>query len=67
MDITLIQRYGSCISIRIETNTVCLQINTSYIFDPFEELYIWLGRIRDRVLPTKMAINEEAVTLYYQY
>ena len=60
MNITLVQKYPSRILIRIETAHLCLQIYTSSItFDPFEELYVWLGMIRDRQLPAKMAIDEE--------
>jgi len=60
MNITLVQKYPSRILLRIETDFLCLQIQTSSIvFDPFEELYIWLGMIRDRQLPTTMAIVGE--------
>ncbi|MDJ0649915.1 MAG: S1 RNA-binding domain-containing protein [Xenococcaceae cyanobacterium MO_188.B19] len=60
MNITLIQKSYTRILIRIEANNVCLQIKPSKIVsDPFEELYIWLGKIRDRVLPAKMTIDEE--------
>lgn len=60
MNITLVQKYSSRILIRIETDYLCLQIYTSsHTFDPFEELYIWLGMIRDRQLPATMAIDEE--------
>lgn len=60
MNITLVQEYHARILIRIETDNLCLQINTSSIvFDPFEKLYIWLGMIRDRQLPATMAIDEE--------
>ena len=60
MNILLVQKYPSTILIRIETDHLCLQIYTSSIvFDPFEELYIWLGMIRDRQLPATMAIDEE--------
>ena len=46
MNITLIQRSRSWIWIQIETDSVCLQISASSVFDLFEELYIWLGQIR---------------------
>ena len=60
MNITLVQKYPSRILLRIETDHLCLQIYTSSIvFDPFEELYIWLGMIRDLQLPATMAIDEE--------
>ncbi|MGL5941114.1 MAG: S1 RNA-binding domain-containing protein [Waterburya sp.] len=59
MNITFIQKSSARILIQIETNTVCLLIKTSCIFDPFEELYIWLGRVRDRQLPVQMIIDEE--------
>ena len=59
MNITLIQRSRSWIWIQIETDSVCLQISTSSVFDPFEELSIWLGQIRDCQLPAKMIIDEE--------
>ncbi len=45
MNITLIQRSRSWIWIQIETDSVCLQISASSVFDPFEEFYIWLGKL----------------------
>jgi predicted RNA-binding protein with RPS1 domain len=59
MNITFIQKSSAIILTQIETNNVCLQIKLSSIFDPFEELYIWLGRIRDHQLPVQMIIDEE--------
>ncbi len=59
MNITLFQKYPSRILIRIETDNICLEIEASCVFDPFEELYVWLGMIRDHQLPAKMAIDEE--------
>ncbi len=60
MNITIVQKYPSRILLRIETDHLCLQIHTSSItFDPFEELYIWLGMIRDCQLPATMTIDEE--------
>ena len=44
---------------RIETNIVCIEIDVTSTFPPFEEMYTWLGRIRDRQLPAQMVINEE--------
>lgn len=29
------------------------------MFDPYEELYIWLGKLRDLQLPAKIVVNEE--------
>ncbi|WP_242055230.1 MULTISPECIES: S1 RNA-binding domain-containing protein [Nostocales] len=45
--------------LRIEANDICTQIWTSSVFDPYKELYIWLGQIRDSQLPAKMIIDEE--------
>lgn len=47
------------IYIRIETDGVCAAIHTSTVFDPYPELYVWLGKIRDSHLPAKMVIDEE--------
>ncbi len=47
------------ISISIECSHVCTQIHTSSVFDPYKELYIWLGQIRDLQLPATMIIDEE--------
>lgn len=47
------------IFIRIETDEICTVIHTSSVFDPYPELYVWLGKIRDSHLPAKMVINEE--------
>ncbi|MEH2026877.1 MAG: hypothetical protein V7K62_25500 [Nostoc sp.] len=47
------------ILLRIEANDICTQIWTSSTFDPYKELYIWLGQIRDSQLPAKMIIDEE--------
>lgn len=50
--------YGQ-ILLGIEVDTVCTKINLSSVFPPFEEMYTWLGRIRDRQLPAEMIIDEE--------
>jgi hypothetical protein len=47
------------ILIRIEASDICIQIRTSAIFDPYREIYIWLGQIRDSQLPARMIIDEE--------
>jgi predicted RNA-binding protein with RPS1 domain len=47
------------ILIRIETPTLCTQIWSSCIFDPYEELYIWMGKIKDFQYPARMIIDEE--------
>ncbi|MFW9262581.1 S1 RNA-binding domain-containing protein [Nostoc sp. CALU 546] len=47
------------ILLRIEAAHVCTQIWTSSTFNPYQELYIWLGQIRDCQLPAKMIIDEE--------
>lgn len=64
MKVTLTQSsaegiFRGWILIRIETNNICTQIWTSSIFDPYRELYIWLGQIRDSQLPAKMIVDEE--------
>jgi hypothetical protein len=64
MKVTLTQFRGQqilrCgILIRIEISDRCAQIWTSFIFDPFQEIYIWLGQIRDSQLPARMIIDEE--------
>ncbi|HEY9660171.1 MAG TPA: hypothetical protein V6C65_17065, partial [Allocoleopsis sp.] len=47
------------ILVRIETSEICTQIWTSTVFDPYREIYIWLGQIRDSQLPARMIIDEE--------
>ncbi|MEW6498458.1 MAG: S1 RNA-binding domain-containing protein [Cyanobacteriota bacterium] len=47
------------ILVQIQTNDVCTQFWTSTTFDPYNELYIWLGQIRDSQLPAKMIVDEE--------
>ncbi len=47
------------ILLRIEADHICTQIWTSSTFNPYQELYIWLGQIRDCQLPAKMIIDEE--------
>lgn len=59
MKVTLKQSPYGWISISIECSHVCTQIHTSNVFDPYKELYIWLGQIRDSQLPTTMIIDEE--------
>jgi len=44
---------------QIELSDVCIIINTSVVFDPYERLYIWLGQIRASQLPAAMVIDEE--------
>ncbi|BAY18853.1 30S ribosomal protein S1 [Anabaenopsis circularis NIES-21] len=46
------------ILLRIETDDLCTETWTSSTFDPYQELYIWLGQIRDLQLPTKMIISK---------
>lgn len=59
MKVTLTQSPHGWIFISIECSHVCTQIHTSSVFDPYKELYIWLGQIRDSQLPTTMIIDEE--------
>jgi predicted RNA-binding protein with RPS1 domain len=64
MRVTLAQSRGQeilrCwILIRIEARDICTQIWTSATFDPYREIYIWLGQIRDSQLPARMFIDEE--------
>jgi hypothetical protein len=60
MRIILIQPdYRSTIWVVIESNTTCIRISTSATFDPYENLYIWLGQIRDYCLPASLIIDEE--------
>lgn len=64
MRVTLTQSRGQkilrgWILIRIESNDVCTQISTSATFDPYKEIYIWLGQIQDSQLPARMIIDEE--------
>ncbi|MEO0511248.1 MAG: S1 RNA-binding domain-containing protein [Verrucomicrobiota bacterium] len=44
---------------RIEASDICTQIWTSSTFDPYKEIYTWLGQIRDSQLPARMIIDEE--------
>lgn len=64
MRVTLTQSYSEgifkgWILLRIEVDDICTQIWTSSTFAPYQELYIWLGQIRDSQLPAKMIIDEE--------
>jgi predicted RNA-binding protein with RPS1 domain len=59
MKVTLKQAGRGWIKLCIETSNVCTIINTSVTFDPYERLYIWLGKIRDVQLPESMIIDEE--------
>ena len=47
------------ILLRIETSDICTEIWTSATFDPYREIYVWLGQIRDSQLPARMIIDEE--------
>jgi hypothetical protein len=59
MKITLQQStYGTSIAMYIESSVVCTRIHTYIGYDPYEELYIWLGQIRDLQLPASMVIDE---------
>ena len=60
MKISLRQPTGrSRIWIYIESSDVCTSIYTSVVFDPYDNLYIWLGQIRDSQLPASMVIDQE--------
>lgn len=59
MKVTLTQSPHGWIWIGIECSHGCTQIHTSCVFDPYQELYIWLGQIRDLQLPATMIIDEE--------
>lgn len=64
MKVTLTQfhdqvRLKGWIFIRLETSDICTQIRTSACFDPYREIYTWLGQIRDSQLPAKIIIDEE--------
>lgn len=64
MKISLAQpSYRSTIWIQVESSNVCSKIYTSSIFNPYENLYIWLSQIRDSELPTSIIINEEGYSL----
>ena len=59
MKVTLTQSGHGWIWISIECSHGCTHIHTSCVFDPYQELYIWLGQIRDSQLPATMFIDEE--------
>jgi predicted RNA-binding protein with RPS1 domain len=59
MKVILKQAGRGWIDLCIEFSHVCIVINTSSSFDPYERLYIWLGKIRDYQLPDRMVIDEE--------
>jgi predicted RNA-binding protein with RPS1 domain len=59
MKVILKQSGRGWIDLRIEFSDVCITIHTSSSFDPYERLYIWLGKICDSQLPEKMVIDEE--------
>ena len=64
MNVTLISKTPGWMLMQIEADTVCITIESTCIFPPFEEMYTWLGRIRDRQLPAEMIINEEVHSVY---
>lgn len=59
MKITFEERKSGWIILYVETKEVCTKIWTSIVFDPYRNLYIWLGRVRDRNLPATLIIDEE--------
>jgi predicted RNA-binding protein with RPS1 domain len=60
MKISLIQSTSlSSTWIRFEVSDVCTKVYASASFDPYENLYIWMGQIRDLQLPASMIIDEE--------
>ncbi len=59
MKVILKQSGHGWINLCIEFTDVCITIHTSSSFNPYERLYIWLGKIRDSQLPEKMVIDEE--------
>jgi predicted RNA-binding protein with RPS1 domain len=59
MKVILKQSGSHWIDLCIEASNTCIIIHTSVTFDPYERLYIWLGKIRDRQLPDRMIIDEE--------
>jgi predicted RNA-binding protein with RPS1 domain len=63
MKVILKQSGHGWIDLRIEFSEVCITIETSSSFDPYERLYIWLGKIRDSQLPEKMVIDEEGYSV----
>lgn len=64
MKVTLIPKSHGWMLMRIEVDTVCTEIILSGALPPFQEMYTWLGRIRDRQLPAKMMIDEEGTGAY---
>jgi hypothetical protein len=61
MKVILKQSGRGWIDLCIEFSDFCITICTSSSFDPYERLYIWLGKIRDLQLPEKMVIDEEGL------
>lgn len=59
MKVTLIQEINCIIELRIEDDNTCIQISTSCNFDPYQELYIWLGKIKYNQLPVTLSVDEE--------
>jgi hypothetical protein len=60
MKISLFQPpYRGSIWIYIESESVCIKISTSTMFDPYEDIYLWLLQIQDSVLPVSVVIDEE--------
>jgi predicted RNA-binding protein with RPS1 domain len=59
MKVILKQSGRHWIDLYIETGDTCIIIHTCVTFDPYERLYILLGKVRDRQLPDKMIIDEE--------
>lgn len=66
MKVTLIPQPYRQILMGIETDFVCIKIDLSSVFSPFEEMYTWLGRIRDRQLPAEMIIDEEGYGVVFK-
>ncbi|MEM9215975.1 MAG: hypothetical protein AAGD25_16720 [Cyanobacteria bacterium P01_F01_bin.150] len=47
------------IQILIEGDRLCTQIQTSFCFDPFVDLYVWLGQVQGQQLPAEFVTDEE--------
>jgi len=59
MKITFEERGHGRIILYVETRELCTKIWSSSLLDPYRNLYIWLGRVRDRDLPATLVIPYE--------
>lgn len=58
MKVSLVKESDRIVKFRIEDKNICIQIRTFLSSHFYQELYIWLGRIKYNWLPAKIFIDE---------